>query len=66
MPRRGLYELVYLQKREAVFRASFIEVSEVNAKPALVILLYEDWIGEPVWVEHLSNEAAWSSRSASF
>ena len=58
MPHRPLNELVYLQKREVVFGASFIEVNEgeVNAHSPLVVLLYEDWIGKPVRVERLSYE----------
>jgi len=50
MPCRQLDELVYLQKREVVFKASFIEVSEVDAHSSLAVLLYEDWISEPLRV----------------
>jgi len=49
MPRRRLDELVYLRKREVVFMARFIEVSEVDAYYLFVVLLlYKDWISEPV------------------
>ena len=51
MPYRRLDELVYFRKRKAVFRASFIEVSEVDAHSPFAVLLYEDWIGEPVRVK---------------
>jgi len=57
MPRRGLDKLIYLWKGEVVFKASFIEVSEVDAHSSLAILLYEDCIGEPIRVERLSDEA---------
>ena len=59
MPRHGLYELVYLRKREVVFKTSFIEVSEVDAHSPLVAFpLYEDWIGESVRVERLLEEVS--------
>jgi len=49
--------LVYPQKREEVFWASFIEIGKLDADLLLVILLYEDWVGEPVRVKCLSDEA---------
>ena len=54
MPRHLLDKFVYLQKREVVFRASF---NEVNAHSQLAVLLYEDWIGRPIQIKCLSNEA---------
>ena len=56
MPRCRLDELVYPQKR-ATFGASFIEISEIDAhSPLAILLLYKDWIGEPVRVKRLLDE----------
>ena len=56
MARRCLHQLVDLREGEAIIWASFIEVSEVDADPPLVILfLHEDEIRDGV--EGLSDEA---------
>ena len=36
---------------------SFIEISKVDAHSLVVLLLHENWIGEPARVECLSDEA---------
>ena len=51
MARHCLYQLVDPREGEAIFWASFIEISEVNTEPPLsILLLHEDRIGEPIEV----------------
>jgi len=59
MNRRCFYQLIDPQEGEAIHWKSFIEVSEVDVEPSLVVLLlHEDEIGEQVGVECLSDEVS--------
>jgi len=58
MAHHRLYQLIDPRKGITVLRANFIEVGKVNADSSLAILLHENGVSEPVWVERLSNEAS--------
>jgi hypothetical protein len=57
---RGVDDLIYLRQPEGVFGVVFVEVSVVDAHPALVIVLLadEDGVGEPLRMEDFSDEAS--------
>ena len=63
MARCRFYQLIDPPGGKAILWTNFMEVSEVDVGPPLVILLHEDGIGEPVGVECLSDEVACSRRS---
>ena len=51
MSLRGVYQLIYSWQGEAVFWASLIQIHEVHQHPPFpVCFLYQDNIGQPVWV----------------
>lgn len=58
MPSSGVYKLVYSWKRKTILRTSPIEVEEKNAHPPFFIVFFnQNRIGNPLYVDSLSDEA---------
>ena len=60
-----IHRLVDPRQREIVFGTSLVEVGEVDANSSLATILYQDRVGEPLWVMSFSNEVS-SEQPVSF
>jgi hypothetical protein len=51
--------LVDSRKRERIFRANLVQAHVINTHPPFLVLLWQkNWIGYPVWLLDLFNEAS--------
>ena len=57
--------MIYPREREVILRTSFVQVSVINTHAPhdgnirIIILLFnEDWIRQPIRVQHLHNETS--------
>jgi hypothetical protein len=53
-----VHQLIYLREWERVFWASFVQICKIYTDPPLsVFLLYNDGVGQPLWVQNFPNRS---------